>query len=59
MTAAQPITLHISYDDNSYTSELSGTIDKSGQMSGTWYDNSTPINKGTFSTKSGVAITKP
>ena len=59
MTAAQPITLHISYDDNSYTSELSGTIDKFGQMSGTWYDNTKPINKGTFSTKSGAAITKP
>jgi hypothetical protein len=55
---ANVFTMHISYNDNSYYSDFTGTIDSTGKVSGTWKDNYSPQNIGTFSTIKGEAMLK-
>jgi hypothetical protein len=55
---ASAFTMHISYNDNSYYSDCTGTIDSTGKISGTWKDNYSPQNIGTFSSITGAAILK-
>jgi hypothetical protein len=52
------ITMRISYNGTAYYADLTGTIDKNGEMNGTWKDNNTPQNTGTFSAINGAATLK-
>ena len=55
---ANSFTMHITYNDNSYAATLTGTIGQNGQISGTWKDNYSFQNIGTFSTIKGAAMLK-
>lgn len=57
-TGPSSVTMRISYNGTSYHADLAGTIDKNGEMSGTWKDNNNPQETGTFSTVSGAATLK-
>ena len=57
-TANGSVTMRISYNGTSYHADLTGTIDKNGEISGTWKDNNTPPKTGTFYTLTGAATLK-
>jgi hypothetical protein len=52
------ITMRISYNGTADHADLTGTIDKNGEISGTWKDSNNPQETGTFSTLSGAAMLK-